>query len=120
MTQIPAATKHHRSAPFHPKTGKTLKYDPLADSQPTRDGGWTKVPARELVMLSCRTEYPNERVPLDAQFMPHRKCTSRKGRNEADQAVDMLENLINENPGELRGGSAPTRRVEVLHPRHGN
>lgn len=102
MTWIPAATKHHRKAPFHPETGNPLKLDPLADPFHTSDGKWSKIPGRGLVMLSCRTEHPNERIPLDAAFMPHQGHSTSEGRNEADKAVDMLENLINENPNELR------------------
>lgn len=101
-TAIRAATKHHYKAPWHPVTGELLKYDPLAGRYRTSDGGWSKIPGRELVMLSCRTEHPNERIPLDAGFMPRQDCPSREGRNEADHAVDMLKNLINENPTELR------------------
>ena len=106
MTWIPASAKHHHSAPFDPKTGKTRKFDPHADFHHTRDGNPTKVPGRELVMLSCRTGHPNERIPLDAEFMPRKKCPTRKGRNEADHAVGMLKRLVAENPDELRGEPA--------------
>lgn len=101
-TAIRAATKHHYKAPWHPVTGELLKHDPFAGRYRTSDGGWSKIPGRELVILSCRTEHPNERIPLDADFMPRQDCPSREGRNEADHAVGMLENLINENPNELR------------------
>lgn len=102
MTWIPAATKHHRKAPFHPETGDLLKFDPLAGPFHTSDGKWSRIPGRGLVMLSCRTEHPNERIPLDAAFMLRQGDSTQKGRNEADTAVDMLKNLISENPNELR------------------
>ena len=70
------------------------------------DGSWTKIPGRELVVLSARTGYGNERILLDADFMPRKNCPSRKGRNESDHAIDMLKRLLNENPNELRGGAA--------------
>ena len=58
------------------------------------------------MVLSARTGYGNERILLDADFMPHKKCPSRKGRNDADHAIDMLKRLLNENRNELGGGAA--------------
>ena len=105
MTWIGAATQFHRDQPFHPTTGKPRRFDPYADYHHTIDGGWTKIPGRELVVLSVRTGYGNERILLDADFMPRKGCPSRKGRNDADHAIDRLRRLVDENPDELRGGA---------------
>ena len=105
MTWIGAATQYHRSQPFHPTTGRPRRFDPYADYHHTVDGGQTKIPGRELVVLSVRTGYGNERILLDADFMPRKGCPSRKGRNEADHAIDRLRLLVDENPDELRGGA---------------
>ncbi len=106
MTWIGAATRLHRKDLFHPETGKPRRFDSLADFHHTVNGGWTKIPGRELVMLSVRTGYGNERILLDADFMPRKGCPSRKNRNEADHAIDMLNRLLNENPKQLGGGAA--------------
>ena len=105
MTWIGAATQYGRSQPFHPTTGKPRRFDPYADYHHTVDGSWTKIPGRELVVLSARTGYGNERILLDADFMPRKGCPSRKGRNEADHAIDRLRRLVDENPDELCGGA---------------
>ena len=105
-TSMGAATQYHRDEPFHPTTGKTRRFDPYADYHHTVDGGWTKVPGRELVVLSARTGSGNERILLDADLMPAKGSRSRKGRNEADHAVDMLKRLVGENPKALRRGAA--------------
>ena len=94
MTWMRGATQFHRDKPFIPGTGKARRFDPHADYHHTSDGKPTKVPGRELVMLSCRTGYGNERIPTDAEFMPRKKSPLRKGRNEADQSLDMLERLL--------------------------
>ena len=102
MTWMAAATRHHYKA-LHDPDSKAQRIDLDADFHHTRDGNLTKVPGRELVMLSCRTGHGNERVPLDAEFMPRKDHHSRKNRNEADFALDMLERLIAENRTALRG-----------------
>ena len=105
MTWMGAATQYHRKDPRHPKTGKPRRCDLLADRCRTNDGGMTKIPGRELVVLSARTAYGNERIPLDADFMPRKGCPTRKGRNEADHAIDRLRLLVDENPDELGRGA---------------
>ena len=104
MTWMRGATQFHRDKPFIPGTGKARRFDPHADYHHTSDGKPTKVPGRELVMLSCRTGYGNERIPTDAEFMPRKKSPLRKGRNEADQSLDMLERLLDETRDLLCGG----------------
>ena len=94
---------------------KAQRIDLDADFHHTRDGNLTKVPGRELVMLSCRTGHGNERVPLDAEFMPRKDHRSRKNRNEADFALDMLERLIAENRTALRGRPGHSRWTEMFH-----
>ena len=106
MTWMGAATQYHRDEPFHPTTGKTRRFDPHADYHHTVDGGWTEVPGRELVVLSVRTGWGNERVLLDADFMEAKGSRSRKGRNDADHAVGMLKRLVGENPKAFRRGGA--------------
>ena len=106
MTWMGAASQYHRDKPFHPTTGEPRKFDPYADYHHTVDGGRTKIPGRELVVLSARTGYGNERILLDANFMPRKNCPSRQGRNDADHAIGMLKRIVNENPNELRGGAA--------------
>ena len=106
MTWMGSATQYHRDEPFHPTTGKTRRFDPHADYHHTVDGGWTEVPGRELVVLSARTGWGNERILLDADFMAAKGSRSRKGRNDADHAVDMLKRLIAENPKAFRRGGA--------------
>ena len=103
MSSMPGATKHHRNKPFDPNTGKTRRLDPRADYHHTIDGKPTKIPCRELVMLSCRTGYGNERILLDADFMAPKGSREREGRNEADKSLDMLERLTDENHDLLRG-----------------
>ena len=98
--------RFHGDDPWHPRTGKLRKYDPYADFHHTVNGGFTKIPGRELVVLSTRTGYGNERILLDFDFMPRKKCPSRKGRNEADHAIDRLKLLLNENSKQLGGGAA--------------
>ena len=105
MTWKGSATQYHRSSLFHPTTGKPRRFDYYADYHRNVDGVWTRIPGRELVMLSARTGHGNERILLDADFMPRKKCPSRKGRNEADFAIDMLRRLLSENPDELGGGA---------------
>ena len=100
----PGPTKHHRDEPFDPRTGKTRKFDPYADYHHTRDGKPTKIPGRDLVMLSCRTQHGNERIIIDSDFMPPKKSPKRKNRNDADFAIDMLEDLLAENGDLLCGG----------------
>ena len=67
------------------------------------NGQPTKVPGRKMVMTSCRTGYGNERIILDAGFMPHNDSPYRKRGNESDFAVDMLRDFLNENH-DLLGG----------------
>ena len=93
MTWMQAATRYHRDEPFHPKTGKGRRLDVNADFH----NRYSEHPGRELVMLSCRGGQANERILLDAEFMERKKST-RRCRNEAHKAVDMLKRLTAENP----------------------
>lgn len=106
MTWMGSATQYHHKKRFHPTTRKLRRLDLLADFHHTVDGGQTKIPGRELVVLGARTPYGNERILLDAEFMPPKDCPSRTGRNEADFAIDMLRRLLSENPDDLGGGAA--------------
>ena len=94
MSWVPGATQHHRDAPFHPKTGRALRVDHYGDYHHYSNGHPTRVPGRKMVMMSCRTGHGNERVVLDAGFMPHNDSPYRKRGNESDFAVDMLRDLI--------------------------
>ena len=109
-TWEPAATNLHRHQGLFLPNGKTRRFDPNAEYHHTRDGKPTKIPGRELVMLSTRSPYPNERLLIDAEFMAPKNSPRRKGRNDADQAVDMLERLLEENHDLLRGNPNNARR----------
>jgi hypothetical protein len=114
MTWVPAATKHHRNDPPDPNTGKPHRLDPGADYHHYSNGKRTKVPGRELVMLSCRTRYANERIPLDFDFMSRKGSPDRLGRNEADKAVEMLDDLVNEHGDLLQHGSGQPGGVRAF------
>ena len=109
MSWVPGATRHHRDAPFDPKTGKPLRCDRNGDFHHYSNGQPTKTPGRKMVMMSCRTGYGNERIILDAGFMPHNDSVHRKPGNEADFAVDMLRDLIADNHDLLRGKTSGLR-----------
>ena len=106
MSWFGAATRFHRDDPFLPNSAKLRRYDQDADFHHTVNGGMTRIPGRELVVLSARTGYGNERILLDLDFMPRKSCPSRKNRNEADFAIDRLKGLLKENPKRLGGGAA--------------
>ena len=114
MTWIPGATRWHWTELLNPDS-KAQRIDENADHHHTRGGQPTEVPGRKLVVLSCRTGHGNERVPLDAAFMPRPDHHSIQNRNEADVALDMVENLIAENPTALRGapGQPPGLRCFI-------
>ena len=59
---------------------------------------------RELVVLACSRPDANERVVLDAEFVPSRRGPTRDGRNGADHAVEMLSRLLTETASLLRPG----------------
>jgi len=82
---------------------KIKRYDPDAYFHHYKNKQPTKVPGREVVMLTCRTKHGNERIVLDFDFMPHKNHHSRKDRNDADFGVDMLADLIDEHATQLRG-----------------
>lgn len=100
----PGPTRYHRDDPPNPKTDKVRRFEPNADYHHTRDKKPTKVPGRDLIMLSCRNQHSNERIIIDSDFMPQKKSPERENRNDADFAVDMLEDLLAENGDLLCGG----------------
>ena len=106
MSWFGAATRFHRDDPFIPNSPKLRRYDPDADFHHTVNGGMTRIPGRELVVLSARTGHGNERILLDFDFMPRKTCPTRKNRNEADHAIGMLKGLLKENRKRLGGGAA--------------
>ena len=106
MSWFGAATRFHGDDPFRPDSAKLRRYDPYADFHHTVNGGMTRIPGRELVVLSARTGHGNERILLDFDFMPRKRCPSRKNRNEADHAVGMLKGLLKENRKRLGDGGA--------------
>ena len=55
MTWMRGATQYHRDKPFIPAPARPAGSIPMPDYHHTSDGKPTKVPGRELVMLSCRT-----------------------------------------------------------------
>lgn len=99
---VRSATQHDRSVLLDPNN-KVIRFDPAAYHHHYRNKQPTKVPGREVVMLSCRTKFGNERIVVDFDFMPHKRHHSRRDRTDADFAIDMLADLIDEHPDLLKG-----------------
>ena len=99
---IRSATQHDRSVLLDPNS-TVQRFDPRSYRHHYKNKQPTKFPGRELVMLSCRTNYGNERIIIDSDFLAHKDHHSRKGRTDADFAVDMLGDLIDEHPDLLSG-----------------
>lgn len=103
-TWMPAASKIHRSKAYDPRTGRTRRHDPNADYYHDRkDKKHRTGPGRTLVKIMAHNSHPQERLIIDAEFMPPDAHPARKGRNDADFAAAMLLRFIEENPNETQG-----------------
>lgn len=103
-TWVSAASKIHRSKAFDAKTGKTRRHDPNADHyHDKKDKKYRAGPGRMLVKIIVHNSNTQERIILDTVAMPPRSHPARKGRNDADFAVDMFLRFIEENPETTKG-----------------
>ena len=103
-TWIPAATNQHRRGPLAPDTGKPRARNRGTDIGYNTSDGPRKIPARVLVMLACRNSDSGGSIVLDAEPMPSDNSPDREVRSDADQAVEMLRRLLDENEDLLRPG----------------